>query len=30
MYYKWKRQYDAYGESAFENRHYRTTQKLKD
>jgi len=29
MYYKWKRQYDAYGESAFENKHYRTNPEIK-
>lgn len=29
VYYKWKRQYDAYGEAVFENKHYRTDPEIK-
>jgi len=29
VYYKWKREYDAYGEAAFENRRFKTDPEVK-
>ncbi len=29
IYYKWKRQFEAYGESAFDNKYYRTDPEVK-
>jgi len=29
VYYKWKREYDAYGEAAFENRRFKTDPVVK-